>query len=169
MHPYVELAKRTVEEYIGNRRLPDLPKEIPADMKRRAGVFICLKIAGQLRGCIGTFQPVRENLYEEIAHNAISAATADPRFSRVRPDELADIVYTVDVLSEPQQISDISELNPKIYGVIVTKGTRRGLLLPDLEGVDSVEEQLKITKMKAGINPVDSEVVIYKFLVERYS
>jgi AmmeMemoRadiSam system protein A len=169
MHLYVELAKKAVEEYVRNGMILALPAEIPTDMQRRAGVFICLKIAGQLRGCIGTFQPCRNNLYEEIVHNAVSAATADPRFSLVRPDELADIAYTVDVLSEPQRISDISELNPKKYGIIVSKRSRRGLLLPDLEGVDTVEEQLKITKMKAGISPHDTDVEIDKFLVERYS
>jgi AmmeMemoRadiSam system protein A len=169
MHPYVELAKKTVEEYVRNGRVPALPAEIPSEMQRRAGVFICLKIAGQLRGCIGTFHPYRDSLYEEIIHNAISAATEDPRFSLVRPDELADIVYTVDILSEPQRISDISELNPKIYGIIVSKGSRRGLLLPDLEGVDTVEEQLRITKMKASISPRDTDVEIDKFFVERYT
>jgi uncharacterized protein len=168
MHPYVELAKKAVEEYVRNKRMLATPADVPAEMQRRAGVFICLKIAGQLRGCIGTFLPCRNSLYEEIVHNAISAATEDPRFSLVRPDELADIVYTVDILSEPQKISDISELNPKIYGIIVSKGSRRGLLLPDLEGVDSVEEQLRITKMKAGISPRDTDVEIDKFFVERY-
>lgn len=169
MHPYVELAKKAVEEYVRNGEVLALPMEIPTDMQRRAGVFICLKIAGQLRGCVGTFQPCRNNLYEEIAHNAISAAVSDPRFSLVRPDELSDIVYTVDILSEPQRITDIAELNPKIFGIIVSKGSRRGLLLPDLEGVDTVEEQLRITKMKAGISLRDMDVEIDKFFVERYS
>jgi uncharacterized protein len=169
MHPFAELAKKSVEEYVRSGREIAPPSEIPKEMQRRAGVFICLKTAGNLRGCIGTFQPCRASLYEEIIHNAISAATADPRFSPVRPDELADIVYTVDILSEPQKVSDLSELNPQIYGVIVSKGHRRGLLLPDLEGVDTVEDQLRITKMKAGINPRDTDVEIDKFIVERYS
>lgn len=169
MHPFVALAKKAVEEYVRNGEVLAPPTEISADMHRRAGVFICLKIAGQLRGCIGTFQPCRNNLYEEIVHNAISAAVSDPRFSLVSPDELADIVYTVDILSEPQRISDISELNPKIYGIIVSKGSRRGLLLPDLEGIDTVEKQLRTTKMKAGINPHDTDVEIYRFIVERHT
>jgi uncharacterized protein len=169
MHPYVELAKKAVEEYVGNGRILAMSAKLSAEMQRRAGVFICLKIAGQLRGCIGTFQPCRDSLYAEIVHNAIAAATEDPRFSLVRPDELEDIVYTVDILSEPQKISDISELNPQLFGIIVSKGARRGLLLPDLEGVDTVEEQLRITKMKAGINLRETDFDIYKFFVERYS
>jgi uncharacterized protein len=169
MHPYAELAKKAVEEYVRNGEVLAPPAEIPTAMQRRAGVFICLKIAGQLRGCVGTFQPCRNNLYEEIVHNAISAAVSDPRFSLVSPDELADIVYTVDILSEPEKISDISELNPRTYGIIVSKGSRRGLLLPDLDGVNTVEEQLTITKMKAGINPRDTDVEIYRFIVERHT
>jgi AmmeMemoRadiSam system protein A len=169
MHPYAELAKRAFEAYVRTRLILKTPSDIPQDMKRRAGVFICLKIGGQLRGCIGTFQPCRENLYEEIVHNAISASTEDPRFSLVNPYELEDITYTVDILSEPEQISDISDLDPKKYGIIVAKGGRRGLLLPDLEGVDSVEQQVEITKMKAGIDPRDSDVDIFRFFVERHS
>jgi AmmeMemoRadiSam system protein A len=169
MHSYAELAKRAVEEYVRNGLILKLPAEIPQDMKRRAGVFICLKIGGHLRGCIGTFQPCCKNLYEEIVRNAISASTEDPRFSLVKPDELEDITYTVDILSEPEKISNISDLDPKKYGIIVAKGSRRGLLLPDLDGVDTVEQQLEITKMKAGIDPLESDVVIQRFLVERYS
>jgi uncharacterized protein len=169
MDPFVELAKKAVEEYIRHRRRIDAPAEISENMRRRAGVFICLKIGGNLRGCIGTFQPCRANIAEEIICNAISAATADPRFSLVRPGELEDIAYTVDILSEPEKISDMSELNPREYGIIVSKGPRRGLLLPDLEGVDTVEDQLRITKMKAGINPDDTDVEIHRFFVERRS
>jgi uncharacterized protein len=169
MHAYVEIAKKAVEEYIRNSRIPDTPAEVSLDMQRRAGVFVCLKIDGQLRGCIGTFQPCRNNLYEEITHNAIAAATEDPRFTPVAPYELDAIAYTVDILSEPEKIKGLSELNPKKYGIIVSKGARRGLLLPDLEGVDTVERQLEITKMKAGINPRDTDVEIYRFFVERSS
>src|SRR5664279_1125284 len=154
MHPYAELAKNTVEEYVRNGNILAAPEEIPADMLRRAGVFICLKVHGHLRGCIGTFQPCSKNLYQEIVRNSISASAEDPRFSLVRPDELDDIAYTVDVLSEPEK---------------VVQGPRRGLLLPDLEGVDTVEEQLRITKMKAGIPPGDEDVEISRFTVDRYS
>ncbi len=169
MHPYAELAKNTVEEYVRTGNILAAPEEIPDDMLRRAGVFICLKIHGQLRGCIGTFQPCSKNLYQEIVRNSISASSEDPRFSLVRPDELGDISYTVDVLSEPEKVMQLSQLDPKKYGVIVVKGPRRGLLLPDLEGVDTVQEQLRITKMKAGIPPGDKDVEIFRFTVDRYS
>lgn len=168
MHPYVELAKKAIEEYVKNKRILSCPKDLPPEMKRRAGVFVSLKKDGQLRGCIGTFQPCRENICEEIVRNAISAAIEDPRFYPVMEDELSELTYSVDVLSEPVKIKDITELDPKKYGVIVIKGYRKGLLLPDLEGVETVEEQLRITKMKAGINPDDEDVEIYKFTVERY-
>src|ERR1700690_168774 len=169
MHPYAELAKNAVEEYVRNGNILAAPEEMPADMLRRAGVFICLKVHGHLRGCIGTFQPCSKNLYQEIVRNSISASAEDPRFSLVTPNELDDIAYTVDVLSEPEKVVQLSQLDPKKYGVIVVKGPRRGLLLPDLEGVNSVEEQLRITKTKAGIPPGDEDVEILRFTVDRYS
>ena len=168
MHPYAELAKNAVEEYVRTGKVVATPEEIPADMLRRAGVFVCLKVHGQLRGCIGTFQPCCKNIYQEIVRNAISASAEDPRFSLVRSGELNDISYTVDVLSEPEKIVQLSQLDPNKYGVIVVKGRRRGLLLPDLEGVDTVEEQLHVTRMKAGIEPEDMDIEIYRFTVERY-
>ncbi|MDA8339801.1 MAG: AmmeMemoRadiSam system protein A [Nitrospiraceae bacterium] len=168
MHPYVELAKKAIEEYISSGKVLTPPKELPPDMKRRAGVFVSLKKHGELRGCIGTFLPCEENIYKEIVRNAISAATEDPRFYPVQADEIGDITYSVDVLSEPEKIKDISELDPKRYGIIVVKGYKKGLLLPDLEGVNTVEEQLMITKMKAGIDPSDKDVEILRFTVERY-
>ncbi|HIP92341.1 MAG TPA: AmmeMemoRadiSam system protein A [Thermotoga sp.] len=168
-HPYVKWAIKVIENYIKYGKIldpePDLPKEL---FERRAGVFVTLhKSDGSLRGCIGTFLPTKENLALEIRDNAIAAATQDPRFPPVTPDELDDIVVHVDVLSEPVPVKDISELDPKKYGVIVAKGWRRGLLLPDMEGVETVEEQLRIAKLKAGILG-DEPVEIYKFTVERY-
>lgn len=167
MHPYAELARKAIEEYVKNGNVLT-PKEIPPEMQKKAGVFVSLKKHGELRGCIGTFLPCEENIYKEIVRNAIAAATEDPRFYPVQEDDLNDITYSVDVLSEPEKIKDISELDPKRYGVIVAKGYRKGLLLPDLEGVDTVEEQLMITKMKAGIDPSDKDVEIFKFTVERF-
>lgn len=168
MHPYVELAKNAIKEYVKSKKILTMPKESPPEMKNKAGVFVSLKKQGQLRGCIGTFLPACENIYQEIVRNAISAATEDPRFYPVQADELEDITYSVDVLSEPEKIKDISELDPKKYGVIVVKGYRKGLLLPDLEGVNTVEEQLRITKMKAGIDPAVRDVEIYRFTVQRH-
>jgi AmmeMemoRadiSam system protein A len=168
MHPFAELAKKAVEEYVRNRRTLTRPPDIATDFKRRAGVFICLKKHGELRGCIGTFHPCREGLFEEIVFNAIAASTEDPRFPLVQPAELGELKYTVDVLSEPEKISDQSLLNPEKYGIIVAKGHKRGLLLPDLEGVDTVEEQIRITKIKAGIRPEEKEIEIFRFTVDRY-
>ena len=136
-------------------------------MKDKAGVFVSIKKHGHLRGCIGTFMASHENIAVEIIHNAVSAATQDPRFGPVEEDELDELTYSVDVLSPPEKVKDQSELDPKIYGVIITTGYRKGLLLPDLEGVDTVEDQLKITRMKAGILP-DEKIEIFRFRVQRY-
>lgn len=168
MHPYAELAKKAITQYVKENKTIKPPHQIPADMEKRAGVFVCLKKAGQLRGCIGTFIPCEENIYKEIVKNAIAAASEDPRFQAVDEYELDDIAYSVDILSESEKIKDASELDPKKYGVIVVKGFNKGLLLPDIEGVDTVEEQLRIVKMKAGINPADKDIEIFRFVVDRY-
>ena len=122
---------------------------------------------GRLRGCIGTIEPLRESLAREIIENAISAGTADPRFSPVTAGELPHLSYSVDVLLTPEKISGKKELDPKRYGVIVESGRRRGLLLPDLEGVNTAEEQLAIALQKAGISPGEP-YRLYRFLVRRY-
>jgi AmmeMemoRadiSam system protein A len=167
MHPLVELAKKSIEAHVREGTTIGLPDPLPAEMSGRAGVFVSIKKRGELRGCIGTFQPSSECIGSETVTNAISAATKDPRFSPVVEEELGDLTYSVDVLSCPEKVSGMSDLNPKKYGIIVVSGFRRGLLLPDLQGVDTVEEQLKITKMKAGILPHE-EVEIYRFEVIRY-
>jgi len=167
MHELVALAKKSVEAFVRNKKELPQPKELTPEMTAKAGVFVCLKKKRNLRGCIGTFMPCTENVAHEIIKNAISAATQDPRFGPVTEDELDDLEYSVDVLSPPEKVSDISELDPKKYGVIVVHGSRKGLLLPDLDGVDSVEEQLRIAKMKAWINP-DEKVDIFRFMVSRY-
>ncbi|MDH5202005.1 MAG: AmmeMemoRadiSam system protein A [Nitrospirota bacterium] len=167
MHPLAELAKNTIETYIVEGRTIDPPKPIPPEMAQKAGVFVSLKKQGQLRGCIGTYMPQCENIALEIIRNAIAAATQDYRFSPVQKDELEDIVYSVDVLSPAEKVNKIDELNPKKYGVIIVSGYRKGLLLPDIEGVDTIEEQLRIAKLKAGILPQE-EVEIFRFEVTRY-
>ncbi|HUO77063.1 MAG TPA: AmmeMemoRadiSam system protein A [Thermodesulfovibrionales bacterium] len=167
MDPLVELAKRAVEELILKKRGIQPPDPLTPVMSEKAGVFVCLKKEGQLRGCIGTFLPCCGNVAEETIKNAICAATEDPRFPLVAKEELPFITYSVDVLSPPEKISDPKELDPKKYGVIVVKGGMRGLLLPDLEGVETVEEQVRIAKMKAGIDPSES-ADIYRFEVRRY-
>jgi AmmeMemoRadiSam system protein A len=166
LHPIVKLAKETVESYIREGKVPR-PKELTPEMKQRAGVFVSIHKHGELRGCIGTFQPTRHNVAEEIIANAISSSTRDPRFPPVAASDLDDLEYSVDILSPPEPVEDISQLDPKKYGVIVESGFRRGLLLPDLEGVDSVEEQIAICRLKAGISP-DEPVKLYRFQVRRF-
>src|SRR5512141_175842 len=129
-------------------------------MQEKAGVFVCIKKAGDLRGCIGTFEPTRENVAQEVIANAISTATQDPRFNPVHPSELKDLEYTVDVLTSPEPIESKDQLDPKKYGVIVESGYRRGLLLPDLEGVDTADYQIEISRQKAGIGP-DEPIKLY--------
>ncbi len=136
-------------------------------LKEKKSCFVTLKKDGNLRGCIGTVQPVRENLALEIKHNAISAGTQDPRFWPLQADELSLISITVDVLGDMEKISGTEELDPKRYGVVVRHGGKVGLLLPHLDGVDTVEEQLQIAKQKAGIFP-EEEVELWKFEVDRY-
>lgn len=168
MHPFVKLAKKTVEEYVKTGKIPPTPEKIPPEMQKKAGVFVSIKKKGQLRGCIGTFLPTTENIYTEIVKNAIASATQDPRFPPVHPDELQQLEYSVDILSPPEPVKSLDELDPKKYGVIVIKGWKKGLLLPDIEGVNTIDEQLRIAKLKAGIDPHDSDFELYKFKVERY-
>lgn len=167
MHGLVDLARRSVEEYIRNGKILPTPETLSPEMARRAGVFVCIKKKGRLRGCIGTFLACCENVAGETIRNAVSAAVQDPRFPAVSEDELQDLEYTVDVLSPPEKVADAGALDPKKYGVMVVSGRKKGLLLPDLEGVDSVGEQLRITRMKAGILP-DEEVELFRFTVERF-
>lgn len=166
--PLVDLAKTAAEEYIkhGNVISSD-SKQIPSELNNPAGVFVCLKIDGQLRGCIGTIEPVTPALSEEIIQNAISASTRDPRFRPVTPNELDKIKYSVDVLGEPEQIYDLKDLDPKVYGVIVETRSKRGLLLPDLEGVDTIEDQVSIAMRKAGITS-NEEISLFRFKVIRH-
>ncbi len=168
-HPLVDLARRTIEEYVKNGRViePPSPEDMIPEMKKKAGVFVSLKKKGDLRGCIGTFLPTAENVAQETIKNAIAAATQDPRFPPVEPKELKDLEISVDVLSEPEPVESYEELDPKTYGVIVESGWKRGLLLPDLEGVDTVNHQLSIAMAKAGIHPKETTKV-YRFKVDRY-
>ncbi|MBI5198853.1 MAG: AmmeMemoRadiSam system protein A [Nitrospirae bacterium] len=167
MHPLVQLAKETVEKYIREGLIKSPPEALTTEMKERAGVFVSLKKKGKLRGCIGTFSPSTRNVAEEIIQNAISSSTRDPRFPSVGKEEFNEIDYSVDVLSEPERVKGPEELDPKRYGVIVKKDWRKGLLLPDLEGIDTVEEQISIAMQKAGIYP-DEEVELWRFEVKRY-
>jgi len=166
MHPLVKLAKETVESYVREGKIPR-PQALTPEMKQRAGVFVSLKKHGELRGCIGTFESTTANVAEEIIANAISSAVRDPRFFPVAADELADLDYTVDVLTSPEPVESAEQLDARRFGVIVESGGRRGLLLPDLEGVDTVERQIEICRLKAGIDP-DEPLKLYRFQVRRY-
>ena len=167
MHPLVQLAKQTIESYVREGQSPPPPVELIPEMQEHAGVFVSLKIGGMLRGCIGTFSPERETVAEEIISNAIRSATRDPRFPPVSPDELGDLEYSVDVLTKPELVESEADLDSKVYGVIVESGGRRGLLLPDLEGVDTVQHQIEICRAKAGI-PANAPVKLSRFEVKRY-
>jgi AmmeMemoRadiSam system protein A len=165
-----ELARRSVETLVREGRVLEVPG-VSNDslLGQPAACFVSIKTGeGDLRGCIGTVEPVRASLAEELIHNAISAATRDPRFTPIEISELPHLCYSVDVLSPPEP-ARFEELNPKTYGLIVEdeRGRQRGLLLPDLEGVESAEHQLQITMRKAGISP-GADVKLYRFQVRRY-
>jgi len=167
MSSIVRLAKDAVEAYVRTGKIIKPPPRLTAVMKKEAGVFVSLHKFGQLRGCIGTFESSQENVAAEIIANAISSATRDPRFLPVDSSELKDLEYSVDVLTQPVFVKDEKQLNPKKYGLIVESGYRKGLLLPDLEEVDSVEQQISICRQKAGIMPYEP-IKIHRFEVKRY-
>ncbi|MBS3813181.1 AmmeMemoRadiSam system protein A [Candidatus Bipolaricaulota bacterium] len=166
---YVRLAKLAVRRAVtggevDEGELEELRGALPESPR---GVFVTLKKDGMLRGCIGTYHPSTDSLAGEILRNGSSAALDDPRFPSVSPDELEDISISVDVLSEPEECAR-DELNPNKYGILLEKGMRSGLLLPDLDGVESVDEQIDITKRKAGIPPGDENYTVKRFTVERH-
>ena len=165
---YVRLARYTIEAFVETGKLPEMPKGLPEELyQNRAGAFVSLKEDGRLRGCIGTIRAVRESLAEEIMHNAVSACSEDPRFAPVEEWEVDRLTISVDVLGETEKIVSPEELDVTRYGIIVTKGAKRGLLLPNLEGVDTVEEQIAIAKQKAGIRDREG-VDLERFEVVRH-
>lgn len=164
----ISLAKDSLEYYIKNREKMPVSQSLPKDLlEAKSGCFVTLKKDGELRGCIGTISPTKDSLAEEIIENAVSAGIYDPRFYEVSEEELKDIKYSVDVLYPPEQISSKEELDVKEYGVIVSSNGRRGLLLPNLEGINTVDEQIRIALLKAGINP-DEDYSLERFKVIRH-
>lgn len=165
----VELARQAVEAYVREHRVLH-PLALPDVRPRRAGVFVSLHLPdGSLRGCIGTIEPTRDRIEDEIVGNAISAATRDPRFYPLTEAELQGLDISVDVLGEAEEVAGPADLDPKAYGVIVeTADGRRALLLPDLPGVDTVEQQLDIVCRKGGIDRDRDGYRIYRFRVERH-
>jgi len=183
MDPYVRLAILAVETYIKTGEIINPPDDLPQEMiKQKAGVFVSIKKIDarkredkidrqedELRGCIGTFLPTKTNIAREIISNAVSAATCDPRFYPIQKEELKNLKISVDVLSEPEAIRNTKKLDPKKYGVIVrTQDGRSGLLLPNLEGVETVEHQISIACQKAGINLEHDKIFLFRFSVKRY-
>ncbi len=167
-HKYVKIARKAIEKYIRENEILILKdEELNSELKERAGTFVSLKKQGNLRGCIGTVRPVQDNLASEIINNAISTATRDPRFRPVQAEEINALEISVDVMGEPEKIDTPEELDVKEYGVIVKNGSRSGLLLPDLEGVDTVEKQINIARRKAGIGS-NEDIELYRFKVNRY-
>jgi AmmeMemoRadiSam system protein A len=164
---YVRLARQSLEYFIKHGKYMNVPEDLPPEMlKEKRGVFVSIKKEGELRGCIGTIFPSTDSVAEEIIRNAVEAGERDPRFFPVEEEELEELEYSVDVLMPPVKASR-DELDPKKYGVIVRKGSMAGLLLPDLEGVDTVEKQLSIALSKAGISE-NEDYTIEKFEVIRH-
>ena len=156
MDQYVKLARESLEYYLENERYMQVPAGLPKEMlEKQAGVFVSLKKGGNLRGCIGTIIGVTSSIAEEIIRNAVSAGLADPRFYQVSLDELPHLDVSVDVLGNSFPVYDRSILDASRYGVIVSLGGRRGLLLPNLEGVETPEDQIDIALQKAGISPAE--------------
>lgn len=162
----VKVARETLEGYVEGIPLPDI-SGLPEEFRKQAGVFVSLKKHGNLRGCIGTIEPTQSNIVEEVIANAISAGTRDPRFQPLRKEELNDLEISVDVLQPTEPVVGLNELDPKKYGVVVRAGRRSGLLLPNLEGIDTADEQVVIARQKAGIGP-DEPVQLERFEVVRY-
>lgn len=166
--PHVKLALQTISDFVRTGKIIEIPSDTPDVLTgRSAGVFVSLHKFGELRGCIGTIQATTDSIAEEIINNAVSAASRDWRFQPVEPNELAELECSVDVLDAAEPVTDISEMDPSIYGVIVRRGSRKGLLLPDLDGVDSVEDQIAIALRKAGIAE-DESYELFRFKVTRY-
>lgn len=169
-HPLVQIARAAIAAHVRDHRKIG-PAEAPAAITGEpAGVFVTLHQAstGDLRGCIGTIGPTEPSLALEVINNAISAATRDWRFHPIGPAELDDLTLDVSVLYPPEPIATLAELDPQRYGVIVQRGSQRGLLLPNIEGVDDPETQVSIARQKAGIGPQET-VKLYRFRVEKYT
>ena len=186
MHPLVKLAKSATETYIKEDKFIVPPSDLPQEfLAKKSGVFVTIKKEGKLRGCVGTYLPTQENIAQEVIKNAVSAATQDYRFGPIREEELPLLSYTVYILSKPELIRDKLELDPKKYGIIVKttpyttsdkEGVvfngrippKTGLLLPDLEGIDTLRKQILTACQKAGIDPEREKFIIYRFSVEKY-
>jgi AmmeMemoRadiSam system protein A len=172
MNPFVDLAKKSVETFIKEDKKIKVPENLPQKLlNQKGGVFVTIEKNKNLRACIGTYLPTQSNLAEEIISNAISAATEDYRFGSVKKEELPELSYTVYLLKKPELIKNIKELNPKKYGIMIKTADyplKSALLLPNLEGIDTINKQISIACQKGDINPEKEKILIYKFEVEKY-
>lgn len=170
LHPLVRLAAEAIEMFLSHQRVIEPPErlfaEVPDSLKP-AGMFVCLKREGLLRGCVGTTEPLQETLAREVIANAIGAATRDPRFPAVEPSELAALHISIDVLGPAEPVPDLGDLDHRRYGIILRSGERRSVLLPDIEGIDSVSSQIRAAREKAGLRH-DAPIELLRFEVTRY-
>ncbi|MCC7354748.1 MAG: AmmeMemoRadiSam system protein A [Anaerolineae bacterium] len=166
-HPIVELARAAIAAYVRTGRIIEPPTDLPPELPARAAVFVSLHTPeGDLRGCIGTVAPTEPTLAEQVIQEAVAAAVMDPRFPPVEPEEIDGLDIHVDILNPPEPAESLADLDPKRYGVIVESGRRRGLLLPDIAGVDTAETQVALTRRKAGIGNQET-VRLSRFTVTR--
>lgn len=170
MDKYTELAQKTIEEYINNKKIIEMPDDLPREFYfRKAGVFVTIFKGDELKGCIGTYAPTKKNIAIEIIDNAAAACSKDYRFRPVNKSDLSDLKYEVSVLSKLELIKDIEKHDPKKYGLIVRCGVGRlGLLLPDLDGINTIDEQIEICCQKGGIDPQTDISTLYFFTVEKH-
>lgn len=169
-HPLVRLAVAAIETFLSHQRIIEPPANLYAELPdalRPAGVFVCLKRQGRLRGCIGTTEPLYDTLAVEVIQNAIGAATRDPRFPTVHPSEMESLHISIDVLGPSEPAPDLAALDHRRYGIILRSGERRSVLLPDIEGIDSVAEQIAAAREKAGLGQHDP-IELLRFEVTRY-
>lgn len=186
MSPFVTLAKLAVESFVKEGKIIEPPKDLPENLlNQKSGTFVTIMKNGNLRGCIGTYLPTKESIAKEIISNAIAVATEDYRFGSIQKEELPNLKYTVYILSNPKLVKDTLELNPKKYGIIVKTvpisysnntdvvfnghvPAKTGLLLPNLEGIDTLEKQISIACQKGEIDPQKEKIIIYRFTTEKY-
>lgn len=172
MHPLANLAKSTVESYIQNNgEIISPPLDFPNEfMQKKAGVFVSIRSNNKLRGCIGTYLPAKENIARETIANAILAATSDNRFQKIQSSDLASLKYEVYVLGLPEPVNSTDSLNPAKYGIIVysASSNRGALLLPGLDGIDTVEAQLSATCKKAGIDRQNEKISLQRFEAQKF-
>ncbi|CCQ91107.1 AMMECR1 domain protein [Nitrospina gracilis 3/211] len=163
--PY--LARKAVSHYLRHQEPLPCPPTLPDPLSRRAGAFVSIKNNGTLRGCIGTLEPQQETLAAEIIENAVKAATRDPRFDPVTQEEIGHLTFSIDVLSPLERVTNLSMLDPKQYGLVIRNDKKQGVLLPDLDGVPTVEEQVRLCRIKGGFTDDDLEEY-FRFRVQRF-